>query len=323
MPWQFLRCKGIEISEVTLPNSMVPGPGSKSVTIGIWGFKDFEGNPLGILSSPYISIQKKNVVRDASGVDGRVQLYELSSYHPGKYTIEATTQTGSTWDTLTVIVTAGLPARQFPSSVNGKYTDNANEVPTQTTTPSAREVVALLLQDWPGLTQNGARTLAAQFMFETNGGNNCFNWNLGNVKGRENESHMYLRHTWECFSAAQAQSSVAQSPNLAYIPTPEEIQANPGRKCSQTLVIFEPPHWICRFRAYPTLQAGAQRWMAHHRGIAGKMPNYLTAVNAGDIPTVAAILKSDSVKYYSGDEAAYANGMTMRKAEIDRALGAT
>ena len=50
------------------------------------------------------------------------------------------------------------------------FTTNPNEVNTSQTTPAARDVVAMLLPAWPDLNQNGARTLAAQFMAETGGG---------------------------------------------------------------------------------------------------------------------------------------------------------
>ena len=89
--------KGERISEVTLPNSM--DHGSKSVTIGLWGFLDFGGEELQILAPPYVSV-KRGIVK------GQVRLYEVSGYHPGRWTLEAVTQTGATWDKLTVIVGA-------------------------------------------------------------------------------------------------------------------------------------------------------------------------------------------------------------------------
>ena len=55
----------------------------------------------------------------------------------------------------------------------------------------------MLRTSWPELTENGARTLAAQFMGETGGGRFCFNWNLGNVKAGPNDPHMCLRGVWE------------------------------------------------------------------------------------------------------------------------------
>ena len=74
-----------------------------------------------------------------------------------------------------------------------------------------------------------------------------------------------------------------------------------------------------RFHAYDSLVNGAQRWMGHHRAIAGKNPTYLASVNGGDCTAVAHILKT--VGYYTGGETDYANGMTGKKRAIDAALG--
>jgi hypothetical protein len=292
------------ISEITLPNSM---ESNKSVTIGLWGFLDFDGKELQILAPPYISVHKGEI-------KGLVRLYELSSYHPGKWTIEAITESGARWDKLTVYV---RPRRRdlFPYAVNGKYTDNPNEVPARTTTPTAREVVSMLLLAWPGLSENAARTLTAQFMGETGGGASCFNWNLGNVKAGPNEPHMYLRDIWECTSSPEA--DVARSNNLAYIPDADEARER-GWKCPSGIVVYEPPHYQCRFKAYGTLREGAQRWISRHQSIAQRDPNYLPALNAGDIPAVAHSLKL--VKYYTASEVDYARVMNVWKTRIDATL---
>lgn len=298
--------KGDRISEVTLPNSM--DPASKVVTIGLWGFRDFDGNELEILAPPYVSVKK-------GAVSGLVRLYELSSYHPGTWTLEARTQNGDTWDTLSVSVKAnsGKPAGGH------KYTQSPNEVATRTTTPSAREVVSMLLSTWPELTQQGARTLTSQFMVETTEGKNCYNWNLGNVKAGADQLHMYLQNVWECDSASGAADQVARGNGLAHVATAEDIRKHPYWQCAQTIVVFEPPHAQCRFRAYNTLSEGAQRWVGLHQSIAGKNVGYLANLNAGDTAAIAHTLKQ--VNYYSGDEPGYKAGMAREKARIDRELG--
>ncbi len=83
------------ITEVGMPNSL--DPKASSITIGLNGYKDFEGKPLEILTTPYLSVRKGNVVGD-------VQLYELSSSHSGRWVLQARTQSGSVWDVLTVNV---------------------------------------------------------------------------------------------------------------------------------------------------------------------------------------------------------------------------
>jgi len=199
------------------------------------------------------------------------------------------------------------------------FTTNPNEVPTQQTTPAVADVVAMLLQVWSDLKPNGARTLAAQFMVETGGGRFCFNWNLGNVKAGPNDPHMYLKNLWECYPPADAATQVQNSGGLAHIATPQEIQQH-GWNCNQNVVVvFEPPHAQCRFHAYPSLALGAQLWLGHHQKIAQTNADYLTAINAGDLPTVAHILSL--AHYYTAPEAAYVQGMTSQKKVIDQTLG--
>lgn len=231
---------------------------------------------------------------------------------------------GRTFDAL-VTVAAGKPyvPRSPPAAPddNKKYTDNPNEVTTKRTTPSANDVVTLLRQAWPELTENGARTLTAQFMHETGGGKYCFNWNLGNVKAGASELHMYLHGVWEVDTPERAKGQVDKSNGLAHIATDEEIKQH-GWSCptGKSVAVFDPPHVQCRFRAYVSLQDGAQKWMGTHKSIAGKNPNYLADVNKGDCAAVAKDLKNAG--YYTGGEADYARSMTSKKAEIDKSLGA-
>jgi glycoside hydrolase-like protein len=84
-----------KISEIAVPNSLNAKP--TSVTIGLNGYKDFDGNPLEILHPPYVSVRKGDVIGD-------VQLYELSSFHPGRWVLEARTQAGITWDRVDAVV---------------------------------------------------------------------------------------------------------------------------------------------------------------------------------------------------------------------------
>jgi hypothetical protein len=199
------------------------------------------------------------------------------------------------------------------------FTNNPSEVPTHQTTPSAGDVVAMLLLGWPELKPNGARTLAAQFMAETGGGKFCFNWNLGNVKAAPTDMHMYLMNVWECDTPASAAIQVQNASGLAHIATPEEILQH-GWSCpGSVVVVFQPPHPQCRFRAYPTLALGAQHWLGYHQRLARTNVGYLTAVNAGDIRTVAHLLKL--AHYYTAAETDYVKNMTAQKNVIDQKLG--
>ena len=215
-----------------------------------------------------------------------------------------------------------LPATPSPpaSDPGKKFTTNLNEFVTARTTPSAAQVVDLLKRNWTDLTEAGARTLTAQFMHETGGGKYCFNWNLGNVKAGPNEAHMYLKNVWEVDSPAQANAQVAKSGGLGRIATPDEIKTR-GWSCpvGSNVVVFDPPHPQCRFRAYISLEEGAQKWMSFHKKIALKNPSYITELNRGDCAAVANSLKK--VGYYTGDENDYASSMISQKARIDKSLG--
>ena len=208
-----------------------------------------------------------------------------------------------------------------PAGPGHIYTKNPLEVATTRTTPTAGEVVAAVRQSWPELTANGARTLAAQFMHETGSGKYCFNWNLGNVKSGPNDPHMYLHGVWEVDSPAKAQSQVDNAGGLAHLATAEEIRKH-GWGCPEgkAIAVFDPPHPQSRFRAYASLQDGAQRWVAHHQATAKKRPDFVTQLNSGDCAAVAKTLKG--VGYYTGSESDYARNMTSLKAQIDKQLGA-
>jgi hypothetical protein len=212
-----------------------------------------------------------------------------------------------------------IPASSFP--VGGKkYTNNPNEITTTTTTPTPQQVVDMLLSSWHELTPNGARTLTAQFMAETGGGKYCFNWNLGNVKSGPNTPHMYLRGVWEVDTPAGAQAQVAQANGLAHIATDEEVSKHRwGLPAGKVIVVFQPPHPQCRFRAYSSLQEGAERWLGHHQAIAKRDPSFLAALNAGDIAAVAHALKQ--ARYYTAAESDYARAMVRTRAQIDQVLG--
>ncbi len=201
------------------------------------------------------------------------------------------------------------------------YTDNPLERETHNTVPAPADVVALLKTAWLELTDNGARTLCAQFQHETGGGRFCFNWNLGNVKSGSDVPHMYLRNVWELELPERAAFNVANLPALAHIATPQECNAH-GWTCpsSKVVVVYQPPHFQCRFRAYASLAEGAAKWMGNHQRIAGTLAEYLGQVNAGDCAGVAHSLKL--AHYYTGDETVYALSMSAKKAQLDKELAA-
>jgi hypothetical protein len=92
----FCSYPGMEkITEITIPNSL-DDPGSEKVTIGLWDFRDPGGNEFEV-QHPLIDVKKGDEV-------GMVRLYELSSFHTGRWILEASTQAGMTSDVLIVNV---------------------------------------------------------------------------------------------------------------------------------------------------------------------------------------------------------------------------
>lgn len=190
-----------------------------------------------------------------------------------------------------------------------KYTDNKNEVETHTTVPAPGDVTALLRAAWSELTDTGAKVLTAQFLHETGGGRFCFNWNLGNVKATADQPHMFLKNVWELLLPENAAAEVGVSGGLAHIATAQECLAH-GWTCpsSKVVVVFQPPHRQCRFRAYSNLSEGAQRWVGTHQRMAKGHSEYLNTVNSGDCAAVAKLLAQ--FRYFTGDPGAYARSMT-------------
>lgn len=289
---------------------VLSAPGALSYELGLWGPVDTRnGTELTVSASP----PKPGVVlKRGNMLAGQpVRVWTVSNLPPGPTLLVAKDAGGLVWTQVTIDTTHG-------SAAGRKYTDSANEVSVQRTTPTAAQVVSMLQFAWPELTENGARTLTAQFMAETGNGRYCFNWNLGNVKAGAGDQHMYLANVWECCGQAAADAQVANAGGLARIATADEIKTH-GWKCPNVVVVFSPPHAQCRFRAYSSLADGAQRWLGHHKRIAAADANFLTALNAGDVGAVAHALKV--ARYYTAAEHDYARAMTRTKADVDRQLG--
>jgi hypothetical protein len=282
--------------------------------LGLWGPLDTRTSPPTELAVSLSSGNGSVRIERGGMIPGQnVRVWRFHNLPVGRALVEARDSGGAVWTSVTIETVAG------GSGGGTKYTNNPNEVVTRTTTPLPRDVVAMLAQAWPQLNNAGARTLTAQFMAETGGGKYCFNWNLGNVKAGANEPHMYLRGVWEVSAPAAGQNAVAGAGGLAHIATDAEIKQHGWSHPSGTsVVVFQPPHPQCRFRAYVSLADGAQRWMRHHQSIALRNPTYLASLNAADIAAVAHALKQAG--YYTAGEGDYARAMASRKAEVDRAL---
>lgn len=205
------------------------------------------------------------------------------------------------------------------------YTESPLESRTQRTRldPGA-QVVPVLREVWPEVGELGARMLAAQFALETGAGRHCYNFNLGNHKAGANEPHMYLRGVWEgvpraTFERLRADSTLGE---LVREETPREI-AQKGHlvQPGNIVVTFAPPHPAARFRAHATIEDGVSRFVALHRRIANRLPDFLVALRLGDSRSVARILGSTDVRYFTGNVEAYAQGLMNHRDIIDEGLG--
>ena len=96
--------------------------------------------------------------------------------------------------------------KQTPAGADGKkFTNNPNEVVTRRTTPTAREVVTMLRMEWPGLSENGARTLTAQFMGETGGGKGPLQLESRKRQGtnRQTAAHVFAQRMGGAFPGSR------------------------------------------------------------------------------------------------------------------------
>lgn len=296
---------GERLSCMEIPCRSINGP---SVSFGLWGYLDFSNQELQVVACVPggVTVEKKRII-------GNSREWVITTSISVEVRLEARTVDGQVWDWMIL---------QFGDGTSeGPYTANPNEVRTTRTTPTPSQVVQMLRTSWPELTESGARTLAAQWAGETGWGKHCYNWNLGNVKAGPHDSHMYLVGVWEVSSTGAAQNAVKNSAGFAHIASAQEIRKHGwgAPRAGHSIPVFYPPHPQCRFRAYSNLQQGAQRWVQRYQGIARRKTDFLTAVNAGDVPGTAHALKQ--VHYYTADESAYANAMARAKAQIDRQLG--
>ena len=203
---------------------------------------------------------------------------------------------------------------------NPKYTADPNEVPLQLTTPPVRDVVTALRASWPGLGEQGGRTMTAQFVLETGWGKHCFNWNIGNMKPKTaQQTYAFRPSVWECYGPSDASSYVANGHGLVHLATADEIKQHEACTAPKVMVIFLAPHDQCRFLAFASLLGGAQALVERHKKVISFDPNYLSELNAADIPNVVSALNKSG--YFTSNVGQYTASMISVKARIDKQLG--
>ena len=126
-------------------------------------------------------------------------------------------------------------------------------VETKQTTPNMQAFADSLLRVMPGVTKKQAGVLWAQFAGETRGGNNCYGWNLGNVKYSGSGNYQVLAGTWEGFSPSKV-SSLLESGLWVEDPDPGHAKAvGPGKVSLKVAPGKELQNKACWFATYPSL----------------------------------------------------------------------
>jgi hypothetical protein len=197
------------------------------------------------------------------------------------------------------------------------HTSSPHDIGVRTTTSPPREVVALIRKHWPQLTEAGARTLAAQWAGETNFGKNCFSFNFGNVKCVDTkQDHMYLARIWE---VAHSDADAARMRAAGGYEADDRFKRDLGLPLTMRVIRFDPPHPTTRFRAFKSADEGMAFWVAYKQKIAVQHPEYVDALNRGDVAAVAHVLAK--AKYATAPEPLYRDAMIRCRKTIDGLLG--
>lgn len=137
-------------------------------------------------------------------------------------------------------------------------------VPAQKTAATGAEVFAALRAAWLRLfpdapSDESVSVLVAQWALETSWGSSCFNWNLGNVPATPGDGHAHTYYPcWEVVPRAEAAALLkAANARTDGQPGPDVVVAGETDEAC-ALVWFYPDHPRCRFRAFATLEEGAE-----------------------------------------------------------------
>lgn len=138
--------------------------------------------------------------------------------------------------------------------------------PKQTpATPTA--VFAALVGAWQRLfgetpSDDSVAVLVSQWALETSWGESCFNFNLGNVPAVDGDGNAFTYYPcWEVVSRAEAHELLkAAGERKDGKPGPDVVIANETDDAA-AVVWFYPDHPRCRFRAFSSLEDGAEAYL--------------------------------------------------------------
>jgi hypothetical protein len=182
-------------------------------------------------------------------------------------------------------------------------------VPTARTTLSKVDFAAALLSTWPDATKEEAGVLWAHFAGETASGQDCFNWNLGNVKHVKGDGHDYvaLAGVWEGVTPDRVEGLLG-SGEWTIDPSSDHAAAVGPGKVALRATPQNPASW---FRAYPSAIAGMTEFVESKE--TGRWASVWGFVLAGDPDGYAREL--GRLEYYTASPDRYAANMRARFAE--------
>jgi hypothetical protein len=190
---------------------------------------------------------------------------------------------------------------------------DGEQVPVTRTVVTLRDYTRAVLRGWSRVgvgrpSKAAIAVLWSQYRIET-GGQNCWNWNIGNVKKVVGDgfNFMCLHSVWEGYPPAEAAKLVARGEARYDVGANGEPNADHAKAVGARMVsiVFDPPHRQTQFRAYASLEAamGEHLELLAHRRYTTAWPFVL----AGDFRAFANALKARG--YFTAAASAYANGM--------------
>ena len=163
------------------------------------------------------------------------------------------------------------------------------------------------LREFPGksLSRETLLLLLSAWSVETGEGAKMHLYNVGNVKSVEGDGHdfTFLDNVWEGLSPTVAMKLIA-SGEAVRSTNPNHIKAV-GR--DKIPVIFKKGHPQTRFRAFPTLDAGVERYL---KLLQERWPKAWTAVEKGNPEDFVHQLAVN--RYFSANEEAYTKEVRRR-----------
>jgi hypothetical protein len=141
-------------------------------------------------------------------------------------------------------------------------------LPADLTPATALQVGQALIDVWPRVvgsplpSLDPIRLLLSQWALETGRGKSMHAWNFGNAKASASMDHCFFPCD-EVMTQAQADAAVQSAPPREDGQGPSAILKAKSVKTGVVSVIvnFYPPHPVCRFRAFRTIDEGAADYL--------------------------------------------------------------